>query len=860
MKRLFIVLSLCSAIISVNAQDYSNYTSCALQDSLALVAFYHATGGPNWISNTAGDFSTDYLSEDVLTYYTVDYPNAGLGRWLEGPVKDWFGVTLTKRQIGNTPDSAWRVIHLHPTLSRRSSGENNLVGYVPKEVGWLTALEWFKVNGNVGLKNSEVPDELYHTSIVELDFEGAFFSGILSSALRNCTNLKLPNFRDNYFDSVPVMDFITEPSSAVFFYRNQISWATLEPTVDYLVDQDYSYEARDQKNVGEAREIVVTPGSSVTMESSDAGSHGTYEWYKNGFNTYFVGPTRTINNVSASDTGSYTVLVGNEYIRLNDANADYKNTFTKPIHLTFIPSTPVCEKSYTSYDGNKVYLDFNKPMAIPSTGQKDEFVVLRDGVEVTISDISRAGRKNKSLVLDLGESLFKGEIITISYTKGSVEDHNGGKLSSISGKAVSNMVRETPALVNAITRVDGEGIFLEFNQYMDPETFNPADFTIYGTNPYSVDEIVLVDGKLDRDISKKITLILNDFMLDTDTLYVSYTKGSLAASYGGAVLSFENIPVENVVVTDRKMVNIRVVDGSASLDQVVVKGDFSGLPVIMNDEGVNGDEIAGDNTWTKTLQLTNGNFNWEVYNRTVEITYDTLITTGGSGEIIITLTPVVTYSDSLISSGVTLNVTRTGLEISGDSIFNYRTNSVVFILDLTNYMANSGEGVTEPYLMGIDNDWTSGILMTEMDHSGTEVLYATSVSGYAPGDIINFNYRNADTWENTGASPRSHTVSGNDTLVNEFGVFPVTMNRNMDDENNRLILYPNPASSELSVHYSDGQIPVLIRIINICGQTVLISDNTATPIDISGLQSGMYILYSSDTSGKTIQNKFIKSN
>ncbi len=859
-NRIYILSIILAFVIKVNAQDYTDYTSCAVQDSLALVAFYHATGGPGWTSETVSDFSTDYLSDDVLTYYTADYPNAGLGHWLEGPVKDWFGVTLAKRQIGNTTDSTWRVIHLHPTLSRRSAGENNLNGYIPKEVGWLTALEWFKVNGNVGLTNTEVPDELYHPSIIALDFEGAFFSGIISSGIRNCTNLKYLNFRDNNFDSIPLFDFVTDPWTALWVYRNQISWETLEPTVDFFVDMGYGFEARDQHDVGDAREVVVEPGSSVTLESSDAGVNGTYTWYKNGFNTYITGSTRTFDNVSASDTGNYTVLVSNEYIRLADENADYKNTFTKPIHLTFVPSSPVCEKIYTSYDGNKVYMDFNKPMALSSTGQKDEFVVFRDGVEVPINAISRTGRKHKSLVLELGESLFKGEAITLSYTKGTVVDYNNGELNSISTREVSNFVRETPVLVDAITRVDGEGIVLEFDQYIDPETFDPTDFTISGTNSYTVEEIVLVDGEIDKSISKKITLVLNDFLWDSDTIFVSYGQGSLAAEYGAAVLSFENVPVENVVVVDRVALDIRVVDGSASLAQVVVKGDFSSLPVILNDDGLNGDQIADDDTWTKTIQLTNGSFNWEVYNRIIEISYDTVITTGASGETIITLTPVENITDSLISGNANLSIARSGSELSGDSVFNYRTNSVVFILDLTNYLTNNVGMIADPYLMGMDDDWTTGIAMTEMSTSDSKILYTTSVPGFAIGEIVNFNYRNGDIWENIGAGSRSYTLEGNDTLRNEFASFPVTIDPVLVDEDNRLIIYPNPASSELSVLYSDGQLPVSIKVVNMYGQTVLFSDNTAKLINISGLQAGMYILYSTDNSGKIALNRFIKTN
>src|SRR5512135_25313 len=82
--------------------SYDGYTKCAEQDSLALVAFYYATGGPNWRRTTDNAFSISNLAggDDYgAAYYQGGYgwdwyPNAGTGKWLEGPVKDWFGVLL----------------------------------------------------------------------------------------------------------------------------------------------------------------------------------------------------------------------------------------------------------------------------------------------------------------------------------------------------------------------------------------------------------------------------------------------------------------------------------------------------------------------------------------------------------------------------------------------------------------------------------------------------------------------------------------------------------------------------------------------------------------------------------------------
>ena len=858
MKKNFLLFIL-TILYSVSgmAQNYSDYTKCAEQDSLALVAFYWATGGPDWTSEKTENFSTAFLSDDVLVYYTVDYPNAGLGKWLTGPVKNWFGVTLAKRAVGNTTDSVWRVIHLHPTLSRRSAGENNLVGYVPKELGLLTALEWFKVNGNTGLKNTELPDELYHSTILALDFEGAFFSGVLSSALRNCTNLKYPNFRDNYFDSIPVMDFITDPWAALWVYRNQISWATLEPTVAYLVEKGYEFEARDQNNVGRASEIVVAPGSSVTLTCNEAGENGTCTWYKKGINTFQTGKTYTINSISASDTGNYTVVVANEYIRLNDANADYVNTFTKPIHVAFVPSTPYIKNTFTDYSGNTISIEFSKPMGVPSLAQTSEFDIKQNGNTIAVTNIKRTGRLNNILELYLEESIVKDATVTASYTPGTVVDVNGGAVNTVTGKAVSNRVREAVNVVSAITSTEGDKIILEFDKYIDPATLSTSDFAITGTNTYTLDEFTMVPGPINSNISKKIALVTAESMGKDDEIIVSYTRGSLNALYGAAVQTFENFAVVNVITENKVPVFLKVYDGTQTLDQVVVLGDMKSKPFNLFDDGTNGDDVSNDNIWTIELGLTDGDYNWEVYNRITTLTYDTIKTVDPiTGEITFVLTPIEINTDSLISDGTNLSLTVSfsNNSVTGNTVFNFRTNKLTLILNLLSYLENNPGVEAEPYLMGIKGDWTEGILMNKVN--GTSGKFMTTVSGYIAGEEVTFNFKNSDVWENTSAEPRKHTIVGIDTLQAEFGSY-VSVPETNSASDNQVFVYPNPIENG-KLWFNSNEKAQNVSIYNLTGQKVIDFQLPTQPLNINTLKPGVYLIKVIDVSGNSYQNKFIK--
>ena len=75
------------------------------QDSLALVAFYHAAGGEDWRDRTG---------------------------WLEEPVMGWHGVTLNEEG---------RVVHLEVL-------HNNLTGHLSSQLGRLTELEYLALTGN----------------------------------------------------------------------------------------------------------------------------------------------------------------------------------------------------------------------------------------------------------------------------------------------------------------------------------------------------------------------------------------------------------------------------------------------------------------------------------------------------------------------------------------------------------------------------------------------------------------------------------------------------------------------------------------------------------------------------------------
>ena len=116
------------------------------QDSLALVAFYHATGGPNWTNDRD---------------------------WLKGPLERWYGVSL---------NGEGRVRGLH-------SENNNLTGFLPEEVGSLAKIEHLDLEFNE--ISGPLPESLGNlTSLTSLYLGWNNFRGTIPASLGNLTQME----------------------------------------------------------------------------------------------------------------------------------------------------------------------------------------------------------------------------------------------------------------------------------------------------------------------------------------------------------------------------------------------------------------------------------------------------------------------------------------------------------------------------------------------------------------------------------------------------------------------------------------------------------------------------------------------
>ncbi len=872
--RLAFIVFACLAATSAYAQ-YEGYTGVLEQDSLALVAFYHATDGPNWKSNQDG-FSISDLVEDVEEEYTK-HTHLGLGKWLEGPVKNWFGVKVEE------VDGVWRVVWLWPVVGRRENGQNKLSGYVPKEIGYLTALKVFRVNGNNGLAGTELPDEVYHPSLERIDVEKCEFGGIISDAFRKCTKIEYINLRYNQFDYIPTLDFISEEqllnnftadgkdnTSIIFLYSTRLSFAQIEPTIDYFytlsdIAGKFRIEARDCDEVGVEKEIIAAKGSKVTLENNDMGKQGKGFWYRKGFNTYITGNTFTIASLSDADTGYYHVRTENDYVKSYDQNTNYGTVKTKKMYVRYTPVAPKCSGAETSYNGRDVILTFTKPMDVPEEGQAASFTVKHNGADIAVAGIKRSGRLNKKLVLTLEEPIEFGENITIAYNPGSIACENGGKLPSFNNLAATNFTRQNaPVPVSAITRTDGAGIYVTFDQFIDTASFSVSGFTLHSKTENMVTTILPVQDESGKGFSKTILLAVGNIIIDsTDNLSVSYKKGTLNAAFGTAVKPFDSLKIENTVNVETTPLTLVFEDGLNKVDSVIVKSDIKLLPFPLYDDGTHGDTLANDGIWMSVLDVVDGDYYWEAYELKAQIKYDTVKNVDeNTGLTTIVINPYKKYYDSLLTAHDTLTLSIADDKIVGDTYAGIRNCELVFILDLKDYVLNNNPDTLLPYLLGLNNDWTVGAEMltfTSTPTDSSQYDYILNVGGFTKFDSINFNFRNGDEWENSSPHKRYHIVNKElDTINAEFGEYE-TLNSSFAKENQGPSIYPNPARDIIHVRTEQGYEIEKVEIINLFGQTVLHAYTPDKAIQIGHLANGYYLIRITDKNKSSFTNKFLKT-
>ncbi|MCF8229362.1 MAG: T9SS type A sorting domain-containing protein [Bacteroidales bacterium] len=158
------------------------------QDSLALVAFYNSTGGPNWYDNS---------------------------NWLTGPVSTWYGVTVegervTELIINSNNLAGVLPVEMGQLSALKSLGMSNdqqLTGEIPISLFQIPTLEWFGIGNCSNLVEfslpqnqltGPIPPEIGNLDSLQfLDLHDNQLTGPIPPELGNCSNLQELWLNDN---------------------------------------------------------------------------------------------------------------------------------------------------------------------------------------------------------------------------------------------------------------------------------------------------------------------------------------------------------------------------------------------------------------------------------------------------------------------------------------------------------------------------------------------------------------------------------------------------------------------------------------------------------------------------------------
>ncbi|WP_292489426.1 SwmB domain-containing protein [Methanoculleus sp. 10] len=319
---------------------------------------------------------------------------------------------------------------------------------------------------------------------------------------------------------------------------------TVTQEVTYLIPPEFVNATTDE----DGTQIIIEFNKTMT---NPAGKHDQ-------FNFTIGGEEYAVAAVALDDQDDHKIVLTcdeeisfGDTVTVNYTQGDVKSddggvlrTFAGKNVVNLVPEPPTVLSANTTTDGEFINITFNREMNEPA-GKHDQFTFFVNDVKRDFSDAAlSADNLTFSLEVD-GEALIAaGDIVNMSYTRGDVTSQNNGKLASFENLTVENNVPASPGVVAAKTNADGNQILVTFDKDMaDPEGNNWDRFT-YRVN--DGDELGFWDISR-QDDNKTLVLDVWPSFESSDTVTLTYGRGSVRSDDHGVLLNFTNITVENVM-------------------------------------------------------------------------------------------------------------------------------------------------------------------------------------------------------------------------------------------------------------------------------------------------------------------------
>ncbi len=301
-------------------------------DSLALVAIYNATNGPNWTTNTnwlqsgqnADTWHGVTVTEGRVTDLRLPFNQLTGNIPIElGNLTELTFLNLVSNQLtGNIPTELGGLTRLTDLylsfnqldgpipalignlteLTFLSLAGNQLTGNIPMELGNLTELT--ELNLRFNQLTGNIPMELGNlTALTFLDLRNNQLAGPIPASWATFTNLGIFNISGNQFDDIPDM-------SALNFEEFDISNNNFE--FGDIIPNVTAGRYFPQNPFGPEQQLNPAAGANVDLSiSTEDDGNNVYQWFKDGVAipsanaTSYTIPSYTV----PADDGIYFVQV-----------------------------------------------------------------------------------------------------------------------------------------------------------------------------------------------------------------------------------------------------------------------------------------------------------------------------------------------------------------------------------------------------------------------------------------------------------------------------------------------------------------------------------------------------------------------
>lgn len=212
---------------------------------------------------------------------------------------------------------------------------------------------------------------------------------------------------------------------------------------------------------------------------------------------------------------------------------------------------PTLVTKTTNGEGTAIEFTFDKSVILPQSPDEFSIVINTESPinPVSVEILDPDTNKEFGLNLPEGVQIKSGDVVTVSYTWGTVFGTDGSVLASFSDVPVTDNVL-IPEVTGIETNTDGDIIQISFTKAMGTPGANAEDdFSIVVEGKPAFTPISVTNHATDTKIIE-LTLDVGNVIVATDVITLSYDGDSIRSTDGGVLQPFYGKIVENNVTAE----------------------------------------------------------------------------------------------------------------------------------------------------------------------------------------------------------------------------------------------------------------------------------------------------------------------